>query len=61
MSAIDDLTNRPGHDLTLGIDQHSKACTVLTGQRLGDQALVNQAQTRQRRADQFPLVLERVF
>jgi len=24
ISATDDLTNRPGHDLTLGIDHHSR-------------------------------------
>jgi hypothetical protein len=24
MSATDDLTNQPGHDLTLGIDYHSR-------------------------------------
>jgi hypothetical protein len=24
MSATDDLTNQPGHDLTLGIDHHSR-------------------------------------
>ena len=37
MSATDDLTNQPGHDLALGIDLHSRVCIVLTGWRLGDQ------------------------
>ncbi|MCW2592186.1 MAG: hypothetical protein JWQ86_4613 [Mycobacterium sp.] len=38
ISATDDLTNQPGHDLALGIDHHSRTYTVLTGWRLGNQA-----------------------
>jgi len=37
ISATDDLTNRPGHNLTLGIDHQLQAATVLTDRRLGDQ------------------------
>ena len=32
-----DLTNRPGHDLHLEIDQHPRFSQVLTSRRLGDQ------------------------
>ena len=45
MSAIGDLTNRPGHVLHLGIDPHSRFSTVLTGRRLGDQPASASPQT----------------
>lgn len=35
ISATGDPTNRPGHDLGVGINHHSRACTVLTVRRLG--------------------------
>ena len=43
MSAIGDLTNQPGHDLALEIEQRFRAYTVLTGQRPGNQLHPNRS------------------
>ena len=55
MSATDDLTNQPGHDLGLGIDQHSRSsqCSPAGGSVIS-LPLKNQ-EPRQGHADQFPL------
>ena len=45
MSATGDPTNRPRHDLHLGIDPHSRFNKVLTGQRLSDQPAWTETQT----------------
>ena len=37
ISATGELTNRPGHDLHLGIDARPRFAIVLTGWRLGNQ------------------------
>ena len=55
MSATDDLTNRPGHDLTLGIDHHSRRqqCSPAGGSVIS-LSLKNQ-DPRQGHADRVPL------
>jgi hypothetical protein len=55
MSATDDLTNRPGRDLTLGVDHHSRQqqCSPTGGSVISLQ--LNGQNPRQGHADRHPL------